>query len=299
MNVQLNLEDMLSKINLESIKVMAQQDKLPLEVAAIRHLEFLMSKRPALVVAPNVPPSAPPAPKAVEVVVPPKPTKPTSKKVEKESGGDDPISALGLGTRAYNVVTKADKLNISTMEAFLALSEDDVTNCPGAGKAVVEEILKAQQRIRGTSAPSAVVNKAANAAVKDYIPVFKKLPRDTNGVREAIKMFNAVNGGDGARDILSTSVEDKGDFELIISVLLDRMPIQPSQMMTVKDLGKELGEGLLVIEEDRPMASFGKRLSELTVGEAQSLVDEMLSELKVKSEEVEEEDDSLLDDFFR
>lgn len=296
MNVQINLEDMLSKVNFDSIKVLAQQDKLPLEVAALRHLEFLMSKRPAVAVAPGVPaPQAVVVPKPAPAPAPPPPPKASSKRAA-ESASEDQIATLNLGTRAYNVVTRADKLNVSTLEGFMALTEDAVSSCPGAGKAVIDEILEAQKRIRGTSgAPPAA---AVVEAIKDYVPVFKKLPKDPNGVREAIKMFSAVNGADEAKEILGSSGLAKNDFESMINLLLDNMPIQPSQVMTVKDLGKELGEKLLVVEEDRPMAAFGKSLSKLTVGEAQSLINEMINDIKNKPEEEVESDDSLLDDFF-
>ena len=304
MYLKIELHDYLSKVNLESVVNLAKQHKVPAEIAALMHLEFLMSKRPAIALAPaDPPPQAKPVVKTQEIKPEPA-AKPSSKRaVSSDSEESTVFDSFDFSTRTLNVLTKPDKLNVSTIEGLMALTKKDIEECKGAGKLVVDEILAAQSKLDPSAANSASVAPTAAKvkATPNAFDVVNSVQADKDGMIKAVAV--TVDALGVSKQDIKSLLEAKGvstnQHAEVISVLKSMFPIQSSQVKEVKKLGSELGEKSSVFENDRPAAMFsGKRLEELSFGEANALIEEMRGDLKEKIESDSSPSEDDIDDFF-
>lgn len=310
MYLKIELQDYLSKVNLESVVNLAKQHKVPAEIAALMHLEFLMSKRPAIAVAPaDPPPQAKPVAKTQEST-PELAAKPSSKRaVSSDSEESTVFDSFGFSTRTLNVLTKPDKLNVSTIEGLLALTKKDIEECKGAGKLVVDEILAAQSKLDPSSTkvagpPTATVKVVKESSAPNKPSAFdivNSVSADKDGMIQAVAVTVEALGvsKQDIKSVLESQGISTNQYAEVINVLRSMFPIQANQVKEVKKLGSELGEKSSVFENDRPAAMFsGKKLDELTFGEANALIEEMRGDLKEKLESNSSPTEDDIDDFF-
>lgn len=313
MNINFNLEELLSPESLRKAEQGAKEAKLPLPIYIVRaydhHVSQVPDNPPKTKIVRSKPETKTEAGDAgqkkllAEVkehflnygkpIFPEEMTHETKKqyttwiaaaKDAEEDPANEVFDALDLSTRAHNLVTKY----FTSIEGLREMPHEELLKLDGMGEKSAEEIRDSLIEHDGSTVSDDGPEEGLDPVDYRNQIIDLKDSEDSDAIAKAGSIYRQAWGIDpddkeSVQDVFSElrEVYDKEDPSTIndaLGVIYDYLPMTSDESSAILEQGRELGEPETDTRQ-RATAAFGKEFNQLTIREARALSEEIKSEV--------------------